>query len=383
MPDPTDTPATAPDTTPTDITADAMAALDAGIAAADESSPPPAAEPAPEPAAPVADTPPATPAADGQPPADGEQQPAQPQEGAPPADGQPPAEPDKPQPDAETEAEITALGLKDKTAERFRGLAAEVKQLAPIRDALKAAGIEDVATLPDLVQRASVGEDMVKMVTDTGTSPEQYGMALDYLGLISKAQRGDMSAAGQAYEVMSKELAVLAQMLGKEVPGVHDPLAAHADLLAEVQSGDLPRTRALEIASTRAQGAYSSSAQRQQQEAQQAAQQAEQDGIAWLQKFDADARAQDPQYVAKRPALNEAVAEIRRTMHPSQWPQATALAYARIQAPAVAAPAAPAAPAQPRPGPMRPNGPQPTMAPAFTDPMKAMEFGIEQANNAA
>lgn len=389
MPDPTETPATAPDTTPTDVTADALSALDAGLGAADTGAPAdqPPAEPASEPVTPPADgLPPAAegaPAAtDGQPQADG-QPPAQPAaEGAtPPVEGEPAA----PQPDAETEAEIASLGLKDKTAERFRTLSGQVKELAPIRDALKAAGIEDVARLPDLVQRASVGEDMVKMVTETGTTPEQYGMALDYLGLVSKASRGDMTAAGQAYEVMSKELAVLAQMLGKEVPGVHDPLAAHADLLAEVQAGDLPRARALEIASTRAQGQFTSSAQRQQQEQEQAAQQAEQAGIDWLVKFDAKAKTQDPNYLAKRPALHEAVAEIRRTLHPSKWPEATALAYANIAAPApvAAAPAATAAPAQPRPGPMRPSGPRPAMAPAFDNPLDALNFGIDQANNAA
>lgn len=380
MPDPTDTSATAPDPTPTDITADAMAALDAGIAAADESNPQPAPELAPDAAAPAADGAPDAQAQDGQPPADGEQSPAQPQERVPPADGQTPAEPDKPQPDADTEAEITALGLKDKTAERFRALAGEVKELAPIRDAMKAAGIDDVSRLPELVHRASVGEDMVKMVSDTGTSPQQYEMALDYLGLISKAQRGDMSAAGQAYEVMSKELAVLAQMLGKEVPGVHDPLAAHADLLAEVQSGDLPRARAMEIAATRAQGAYTSSAQRQQEQARQATEQARQAAFAGLQEYDAEMKATDPTYLAKRATLHGQVNEIMAKYPPHEWERRTAIAYARIQAPATAAPAAPA---QPRPGPMRPNGPQPTMAPAFDDPMKALEFGIEQANNAA
>ncbi|MGH3800058.1 MAG: hypothetical protein ACRDTD_08005, partial [Pseudonocardiaceae bacterium] len=299
----------------------------------------------------------------------------------PPVDGAPAA----PEPDAETEKEITDLKLSERSAERFRTLAGQVKELAPIRDALKAAGIEDMGRLPDLVQRASVGEDMVKMVTETGTTPEQYGMALDYLGLISKAQSGHMPSAQQAYDVMSKELAVLAQMLGKEVPGVHDPLAAHADLLAEVQAGDLPRARALEIASTRAQGQYSSAAQRQQQEQEQAAQQAEQAGIKWLQQFDVKARAQDPAYAAKRPALDAAVAQIRSTMHPSQWPEATALAYANIAAPApvAAAPATQAAPAQPRPGPMRPSGPRPTMAPAFDNPLDALNFGIDQANNAA
>lgn len=378
-----DTPATEPGTTPTDQAADVMAALDAGIAAADAET-----APAPEPA-PV-ETPPAdatTPPADepnAAPPADG-QPPAQPQEGAPPADGQPPAaaEGDQ-QPDADTEAEIASLGLKEKSAERFRGMAAEIKELAPLREAMKAAGIEDVARLPELVQRSKVGEDMVQMVVETGASPEQYGMALDYLGLIGKAQQGDLVAAEKAYEVMGKEYAALAKMLGKEAPGIHDPLANHQDLRAEVEAGDLPRARAVEIAGQRDRAAYTGSVERQRTESQQAAEQAEQRGIQWLQQFDAEMAQEDPSYAAKRPQLNEAVRQIREQYHPSEWAQRTALAYARIQAPAAAAPAvaAPAAPVQPRPGPMRPSGPRPAMDPTtFASPMDALEYGIQQATN--
>lgn len=373
-------PVTAPDTTPTDTAADALAAMDAGIAAADSDEPAPAAAPAQDPAPPAppeGDAPAADPAA---PPADGE--PAAPQDPAN-TEGQPPAADAPPQPDADTEAEITSLGLKEKSAERFRALAADVKELAPIRDALKAAGVEDVASLPQIVQRSRDGEEMVKMVMETGATSEQYGMALDYLGLISKASRGDIPSAEKAFEVMSAELASLATVLGKEVPGVHDPLAAHADLRAEVESGELTRQRALEMASVRAREATTSTAQRNAQQQTQAAQQAEQQGINWLNQFDADAAAQDPAYAAKRPALSEAVAQIRANYHPSEWPQRTALAYARIAAPAPAAgaPAAPAAPAQPRPGPMRPGGPRPAMAPVFDDPMKAMDYGIEQASS--
>lgn len=381
--DPNDTPAGA-EPAPVDAAADAMAALDAGIAAADGGEPAPSQE-----AAPAAELTPEVPAADA-PPADqpaGETPPAAAAD-APPADGAtPPAaeEPAAPLPDADTEAEITALGLKEKSAERFRTLAADVKELAPIRDALKAAGIDDVARLPDLVKRAEAGDYLFEEINKTGTTADQYGMAIDYLGLIGKAQRGDLSAAEQAWQYMAQETAALAKMLGKEVPGVHDPLAGHADLRAEVEAGDLPRARALEIASTRARGDYSSAAQRQQQEEARAAEQAKQAGITWLQQFDADARAQDPDYLAKRPALNEAVAQIRETLDPSKWPEATALAYARIRAPApvAVAPAAPAAPAMPRPGPLRPAGPRPAMAPAFDNPLDALDFGIEQANNAA
>lgn len=378
-----DTPATTPDTTPTDQPADVMAALDAGIAAADAETAP-AAEPAPvetppaDAATPPADDPSVVPPADGQPP-------AQPQEGAPPADGQPPAATEgEQQPDADTEAEITALGLKEKSAERFRGMAAEIKELAPLREAMKAAGIEDVARLPELVQRSKVGEDMVQMVVETGASPEQYGMALDYLGLIGKAQQGDLVAAEKAYEVMGKEYAALAKMLGKEAPGIHDPLANHQDLRAEVEAGDLPRARAVEIAGQRDRAAYTGSVERQRTESQQAAEQAEQRGIQWLQQFDAEMAQEDPSYAAKRPQLNEAVRQIREQYHPSEWATRTALAYARIQAPAAAPPAvaAPAAPVQPRPGPVRPSGPRPAMDPTtFASPMDALEYGIQQATN--
>ncbi|WP_188240704.1 hypothetical protein [Stenotrophomonas maltophilia] len=378
-----DTPAAAPDATPTDQPADVMAALDAGIAAADAETAP-AAEAAPvetppaDATTPPADEPNAAPPTDGQPP-------AQPQEGAPPAGGQPPAaaEGDQ-QPDADTEAEIASLGLKEKSAERFRGMAAEIKELAPLREAMKAAGIEDVAKLPDVVKRAEAGDFLFEEISKTGTSPEQYGMALDYLGLIGKAQQGDLVAAEKAYEVMGKEYAALAKMLGKEAPGIHDPLANHQDLRAEVEAGDLPRARAVEIAGQRDRAAYTGNVERQRTESQQAAEQAEQRGIQWLQQFDAEMAQEDPSYAAKRPQLNEAVRQIREQYHPSEWAQRTALAYARIQAPAAAAPAvaAPAAPVQPRPGPVRPSGPRPAMDPTtFASPMDALEYGIQQATN--
>ncbi|KGM25253.1 hypothetical protein [Stenotrophomonas maltophilia] len=378
-----DTPATAPDTTPTDQPADVMAALDAGIAAADAESAP-AADAVPADAAPPVDT--ATPPADDQgaaPPADG-QPPAQPQEGAPPADGQPAAAAEgEQQPDADTEAEIASLGLKEKSAERFRGMAAEIKQSRATVDALKAAGIEDVASLPDLVQRSKVGEDMVQMVVETGASAEQYGMALDYLGLISKAQQGDMVAAEKAYTTMTGELAALAKLLGKEVPGVHDPLANHQDLRAEVEAGDLPRARAVEIAGQRDRTAYTGSVERQRTESQQAVEQARQDAFDGLQAYDAEMKATDPSYLAKREVLQGHVKAIMATYPPREWERRTAIAYASIKLPEQPmTPAAPAAPAQPRPGPMRPSGPRPAMDPTtFASPMDALEYGIQQANN--
>ncbi|HHA2501869.1 TPA: hypothetical protein ACOENT_000039 [Stenotrophomonas maltophilia] len=377
-----DTPATTPDTTPTDQPADVMAALDAGIAAADAETAP-AADAVPADAAPPVDA--GTPPADdpnAAPPADG-QPPAQPQEGAPPADGQPPAAAEgEQQPDADTEAEITALGLREKSAERFRTLACEVKELAPIRDALKAAGIEDVASLPDLVQRSKVGEDMVQMVLATGMNSDQYGMLLDYGGLIAKATNGDMKAAADAFDMITKEIAPLAKLLGREVPGFHDPLANHQDLRAEVEAGDLPRGRAVEIAGQRDRAAYTGSVERQRTESQQAVEQARQDAFDGLQAYDAEMKATDPSYLAKREVLQGHVKAIMATYPPREWERRTAIAYASIRLPEQSmSPAAPAAPAQPRPGPMRPGGPRPAMDPvAFDDPMAALDYGIQKAN---
>lgn len=377
-----DTPATEPDTTPTDLTTDALSALDAGIAAADADEAP-AEDAAPAEVAPPADA--TTPPADdpnAAPPADA-QPPAQP-EGAPPADVQAPAAADaQPQPDAETEAEIASLGLKDKTAERFRTLASEVKELAPIRDALKAAGIEDVAKLPDVVKRAEAGDFLFDEISKTGTSPEQYGMALDYLTLIAKAGQGDTTAGEQAWQYMSKEIAVLAKMLGKEVPGVHDPLANHKDLAAEVEAGDLPRARAIEIAGQRDRSAYTDNVQRHQDDTRKAMTQAQQDAFAGLQAYDAEMKSTDPSYLAKREILHAHVNEIMANYPPREWERRTAIAYAGISLPAApaAAPVAPAQPATPRPGPLRPSGPRPAMAPqAFDNPMDALNFGIEEAN---
>ncbi|MEL6095903.1 hypothetical protein AAGG42_08430 [Stenotrophomonas maltophilia] len=377
-----DTPATEPDTTPTDQPADVMAALDAGIAAADAESAP-AAEPAQvetppaDAGTPPADDPSAVPPADGQPP-------AQPQEGAPPADGQPLAAAEgEQQPDADTEAEIASLGLKEKSAERFRGMAAEIKELAPLREAMKAAGIEDVTKLPDVVKRAEAGDFLFEEISKTGTSSEQYGMALEYLGLIGKAQQGDMVAAEKAYTTMAGELAALAKLLGKEVPGVHDPLANHQDLRAEVEAGDLPRARAVEIAGQRDRAAYTGSVERQRTESQQAVEQARQDAFDGLQAYDAEMKATDPSYLAKREVLQGHVKAIMATYPPREWERRTAIAYASIKLPEQPmSPAPAAAPAQPRPGPMRPGGPGPAMVPTtFASPMDALEFGIQQANN--
>jgi len=283
-------------------------------------------------------------------------------------------------PDAAVETEITSLGLKEKAAARFRELTNEVKTLAPIKAQLEAAGIKDIAEIPVLVKQAKDGSDLVEMVTATGATAEQFGMQLDYMTLLQKVNTGDVGAAEKALAMAMGEVEALSKLLGKEIPGVHDPLATHADLLADIESGDITRKRALEIAATRAQGTVTAAA-RQQQEQQNTQQQAQEQAIATgkaeLTAFDQATAAADPHYAAKRPILNAKVAEIRKQYPPHLWAATTKLAYEAIPNPAPAA----VIPPKPPIGPVRPNGPRPVLAPTtFDDPLAALDAGIAAAS---
>lgn len=331
-------------------------AMDAGIEAA---TPEPAGEP------PAVE---AEPAGEQEPIATEGKEPATEPEGA-------PAEPTTP-PEDDAAKEADTLGLKGKANERFRELTAEVKELAPLKEiktALEAAGVKDVAELPKLVQNAKDGADLVEMVKETGATPDQFGQTLDYLGLLTKAGTGDRAAAEQAFELVQGEYLALAKALGREVPGVHDPLAEFADLQADIEKGDVTRARALEIAQARtaAKNAETARAQREADAGKQTAQQqAIEQGRASLNALEAKLQS-DPHYAAKKPALIAKLGEIRQQFAPHQWAYAAELAYAAIPNPAPKV----------APGPIRPGGPRPVMTPAaFDNPEDAMDAGIAAAS---
>lgn len=312
--------------------------------------------------------------------------PAKPAEAAKPEDkaadpAKPKADAEKPK-DEEAGKEADALGLKEKARERFVELTSQVKEAAPFREAATKAGITDPAQIPALAQRAKVGEDMVQMVQETGADAQQYGKALDYLAAANAASKGDLKAAEACFNWMLDELKVWAPLLGKEVPGLVDPLAAHPDLLRDIEDERISRDRALEIARSRTTQAVRTNVeqterQRQQQEAhqQQAQAQAVEEAKADLTALGKDLQAADPQgYAAKFPQLAAIIqSEIVAKFPPHKWATEAAKAYARIK---IVAPAA--APAQAATGtPVRSAGPRPAVAPEFTDPMKALEAGID------
>ena len=277
---------------------------------------------------------------------------------------------DKPEPDAEIEKEIADRKLTGKSADRFRELAADVKALAPIREALEKAGVKSPEELGNFLKRNEAMTAVMDMMVDTGATNEQFTQTFDYLGLVHKASQGDRQAAQQAFDMIGREYAELAKALGKEVPGMHDPLTDHADLQADIENGDITRARALEIAESRRVAALQGQARSQQEqevERTAAQQQAIQGGKGALNALEAELVGSDPQYAAKKEAFYAKVQQICREFPPAQWAQAARLAY-----PAIAAPEA----RKPAPGPIRPGQMRPPVAPATDDPMEALNFGI-------
>mgnify|MGYP001761385895 CR=1 FL=1 len=362
-----------------DTADDVIAGMDAALAAAgdapaddDDAAPPP---PAPEDGDEFEDDPDADPAKPG------DADPAKP-EGDKPADDPAAAKPDEPKPDDDIAKEAQALGLKDKANQRFVEMATEIKAFAPIRAELEKAGIRSVEDIPQLIERAKAAEDFTEMVMETGASGEQYRATLDYLTLVTRATQGDRQAAEKAFEMISGELKAMAEALGKEVPGVFDPLAAHADLQAEIAAGDLTRERALEIAQRRQLETVQGKA-REQTTQQQAAQHAQiEQGRQALQVFDEAMQAADPGYLAIREQLSQQVAAIRQQLPPTQWVAATKQVYTQLKAAAAPPPppAAPAAPAgKPMPSAMRPGGVRQSLAKqVFDSPLEAIDAALGQ-----
>jgi hypothetical protein len=324
-PAPADTPA-APDTAPTDLTAGAVAALDAGLATEKPDEPKPAEPVAADPAKP-ADAPagkPAEPAADDEPPP----------------------------------------GLSDKAQARF-------KELTPYKAAFKQAGIERPEDLPAIVERARFADELEQAIVSTGATPEQYGSAIQYLALVNS---GDPDKMAQAFDVMQAELAALSKALGREVPGVHDPLADHPDLQEEVQAGDITKKRALEIVQQRNASSLTKGRQ-EQASAQEQARQEHAQAIDSLNQLGAQLKAADPQYAAKIAALKPTIALIRETFPPAQWAARLQAAYQQVNVPA-----APAAPTLPPPGPVRSVAPAGvTMAAEPKSPMEALDLALAAA----
>lgn len=260
--------------------------------------------------------------------------------------------------------EMESLGLKnEKSQARFRELWEKSKRLE------------------ELEPRVRQADELIQSFEATGTTPEQARNMLGYLAAIN---RGGIPEKVQAYEALSKELEWLGAQIGK--PSASDPFAAHADLKDAVESGEISRDRALELAELR--GRTKAVQTHHQETTEQRVQQVKlQAGKQSLNDLEASLKAQDPGYMAKREVLIPVLRDVIATIPPRQWAAKFKEAYDRLPA-GYGAPA-PAPVLVPRPAgavPLRSAGAGAGAAGLSREPaspLDALEAGLAAAQKGA
>jgi hypothetical protein len=238
---------------------------------------------------------------------------------------------------AQIEKEITDRGLKGDTATRFRELSHQVRELSTLRDEV----------VPALQETARLHDQWQQIVSESTATAPQLEQALAY---IQSVNSGDMSRLEVAAKAMMAEVTWAYKKLGWELPGVVDPLEGQADLLQQIEDGDLTRAGALEIVKTRVQAAANAARDKRTNSEEAYAAALDAVGPA-IDTLSARLKAADPNFLIKLPALKPTVDLIKQTLHPSQWAVAIERAYRALPEPARPAP-------RPRPSPMplRPTG---------------------------
>lgn len=207
----------------------------------------------------------------------------------------------------------------------------------PIPNALKPATKERIRFLATEAttqkQRADTAtgerDELIKAVTDTGASPEQYAGVLDYLELVNSNDRNKQIAAAN---FMIRELAALSRVGGFRIPGITN-LSGYPDLEKAVAEGKLTQELAEEVAAGRSATAHQGkvgAAQAQASRARQAYQQADEAARTEMNTMEAGFAKNDPLYTQKKPLIVEMLNEMIRgdkragipPLHPSKWPSA-------------------------------------------------------------
>ena len=246
--------------------------------------------------------------------------------------------------DQEIAAEIAEHNLKpgSKAAVRFHEMATTIKTQAPVMEALTKAGLTEPSKIDEIMQSAARGIEWEDTVLASTATPQQFG---EMLTIIKNLNSGTVEAKEVTFDRLLDVVKTLGKELGRSVPGMVDPLEDYPDLQTMVENMDITVEAAAEIAHSRTVNKarqVQSTQQNQQTELQQATQQ----GVNQAIEFENQMKAADPHYAAKFQALLPTIGVIKRTVHPSQWAQEIATAYALIPNPAAAP--APAPPVKPR-----------------------------------
>lgn len=243
---------------------------------------------------------------------------------------------DPPPPGARPSDEFKLEGdVKPATKERFEALKTRFDEVHAARDAAE-----------DKVNQ------WVSIIESTGANPEQFATTINVLRDLNS---GDPARLGRAYDALLGQVAEIAKVLGREVPGVVDPLADFPDLQARLDpENDEPISRkdALEIAQARKLQQHQQ-ARAQATETNDTAAQAHARGLQEVRSLGAQFKAANPvEFAAKLPLLTPLIDRVVANLPPAEWTAAITEAYNAIALPA----AAPPAPLPRVPAPVRPSG---------------------------
>lgn len=248
-----------------------------------------------------------------------------------------PAQPDKkaaPEDEASKQAQEDAELLKGINSERGRE---RVQKLISERNEVKAKAEE-------LDRSMSEVRDVL---ASAGMDAQQFAQHIEFSRLVNSSNPQDLGIAAQMIEQVRADIY---KRLGQDAPGV-DVLSDFPDLAQRVNSFELSRDAALEIARYRRQQHQAEQAQRQQQQLQQASQQETQAFQSAMQEVQTylNSRSQDVDHQARMQVIGnyfkdqKNIQEFVQTYRPDQMAKAIRWMYDSIQA----------APRQPAPSPIR------------------------------
>lgn len=222
----------------------------------------------------------------------------------------------------------------------------------PIPKDLKPQTQERVRTLIKMAKEATAETEQVRTdlnvivngLSQAGVTPQQYVETVSFLALFNS---GDPAQQTKALELAESVADRLAQLLGKDRQ-VSDPIAAHQDLQAAVQRGQITPQYAKELARQRNSMQFRGQledAGRQQTQQQQQEQQALAQARNDLTTLEAALVKTDPDWERKKEILVPALQPVFQAIHPSQWRAKFEEAYRNMRLPAAAPRAAPRTPA--------------------------------------
>lgn len=205
------------------------------------------------------------------------------------------------------------------------------RRVHEIHRAWKESEIQWEGKLGELSQQnealAQARDSIMGVLEQTQTSPDELSRLLDFNYLAKTNPEG-------ALRVLDEQRAILARTIGKELPGV-DLLQDHPDLAARVESMQLSREDAVELANarrTRAQIEEQGRSQSQQQQGAQAARQAQETALSEITRWTNGLRGADIDYPAKEAKLIAKLDGIIKTYPPNLWLQRIKEAYEDLPA---------------------------------------------------